>query len=347
MESGGDAAGHRAIELKWVFKLKRNEDGEVVKHKARLVAKGYVRKQGVDFAEVFAPVARLKSVHLLLAIVVHHSWEVRHMDVKSAFLNRELKEIVYVGKPLGFLDNDNPDKVLRLHNALYGLQQAPRAWNAKLDSILLSLKFKRCASEHGMYMHGHDEQRLVVGVYVDDLIITGGDMEVLGRFKREMSMNFKMSDLGVLSYYLDMEEQQSTAGITICQSAYAKKLLDTAGLADNNPTKMPMEAQLQLKKASTTTAVDSTNYRSIVGSLRYLVNTRPDLAYSVGYVSRFMEALREEHLVAIKRILRYVAGTRGWGVRYCVGKKRRSLSWSATVIVTWPVTLMIVRALVG
>ena len=154
-----------------------------------------------------------------------------------------------------------------------------------------------------MYTHGHGEQRLIVGVYVDDLIITGGDMEVLGRFKREMSKNFKMSDLAVLSYYLDIEVQQSTAGITICQSAYAKKLLHTAGLADSNRTRMPMEAQLQLRKAGTTTAVDSTNYRSIVGSLRYLVNTHPDLAYSVGYVSRFMEASREEHLVAVKRIL--------------------------------------------
>ena len=119
------SSGHRAIGLKWVFKLKHNEEGEVVKHKARLVAKGYVQKQGVDFEEVFAPVARLESVHLLLAIAAHHSWEVHHMDVKSAFLNGELKETVYVRQPPAFLDNDNPDKELRLHKALYGLRQAP------------------------------------------------------------------------------------------------------------------------------------------------------------------------------------------------------------------------------
>ena len=147
--------GHRAIGLKWVFKLKRNEKEEVVKHKTRLVVKGYVQIQGVDFEEVFAPVARLESVHFLLAIVAHYSWEVHHMDVKSAFFNGELKKIVYVRQPPGFLDNDNPNKVLRLHKALYGLRQAPQAWNAKLDSTLLSLKFKRCASEHGMYTHCH------------------------------------------------------------------------------------------------------------------------------------------------------------------------------------------------
>ena len=100
-----------------------------------------------------------------------------------------------------------PDKILGLHKALNGIRQAPRAWNAKLDNTLLSLKFKRCVSVHDMYTRSHVEQQLIVGVYVDDLIITRGDMKVLGRFKREMSKNFKMSDLGVLSYYLDIKVQ--------------------------------------------------------------------------------------------------------------------------------------------
>ena len=154
-----------------------------------------------------------------------------------------------------------------------------------------------------MYTHDHDEQLLIVGVYVDDLIITGGYMEVLGRFKREMSKNFKMSNLGVLSYYLGIEMQQSTADITICQSVYVKKLLDTTGLADSNPTRTPMEAQFQLRKDGTTTTINATNYRSIIGSLCYLVNTCPDLAYFVRYVSRFAGAPKEEHLVVVKRIL--------------------------------------------
>ena len=122
--------------------------------------------------------------------------------------------------------------------------------------------------------------------------------------------------------YLDIEVQQSTTEITINQSACAKKLLDT----NEGPT--------PVKKGWHIGAVDATNYRSIVGSLHYLVNTRPGLAYYVGYVSRFTEPPREEHIVAVKRILRYVARTRGWGVRFCAGEKMRSLSWLATVIVT-------------
>jgi hypothetical protein len=292
-------AGHRAIGLKWVFKLKHNEDGQVVKHKARLVAKGYVQKEGIDFSEMFSPVARLESVRLLLAIAAHHSWEVHHMDVKSAFLNGELKEVVYVQQPHGFIDDNNPGKVLRLHKALYGLQQSPQAWNAKLDSTLLSLGFKRCISEHGIYTRDNTERRLIVGVYVDDLIITGSNVQVLSSFKKEMCKSFKMSDFGALSYYLGIEVQQSRDGITICQGAYAKKILDAAGLEESNPSRTP--------------TVDSTNYCSVIGSLRYLINTRPDLAYSVGYVSRFMEAPREEHMMVVKRILRYLAGTKRWG----------------------------------
>ena len=195
-----------------------------------------------------------------------------------------------------------------------------------------------------MYMHGHGEQRLIVAVYVDDLIITKGDMEVLGRFKREMSKNFKMSNLDVLNYYLSMEVQQSTPEITICQSAYTKKLLDITRLADSNLTRTPMEARLQLRKVGTTMAVDATNYRNIVLSLRYLVNTRLDLAYFIGYVSRFMEASSKEHLVAIKCILGCVAQTRGWGVRYCARRGKEKLELVGYSVVTWSVTLMIVRA---
>jgi hypothetical protein len=220
--------------------------------------------------------------------------------------------------------------VLRLHKALYGLRQAPRAWNAKLDSTLLSLGFKRCISEHDIYTRGNTERRLIVGVYVDDLIITGSNVQALCSFKKEMCKSFKMSDLGALSYYLGVEVQQSRDGITICQGAYAKKILDAAGLEESNPSRTPMEPRLQLSKNGDTPAVDSTNYRSVVGNLRYLVNTRPDLAYSVGYVSRFMEAPREEHMTAVKRILRYLAGTKRWGVKYCAGggKKLELIGYS-------------------
>jgi hypothetical protein len=153
---------------------------------------------------------------------------------------------------------------------------------------------------------------------------------VLSSFEKEMCKSFNMSDLGALSYYLGVEVQQSRDGITICQGAYAKKIIDAAELEESTTSRTPMEPRPQLSKNGDTPTMDSTNYRSVVGSLRYLVNTCPDLAYSVSYVSRFMEAPRAEHMMAVKRMLRYLAGTKRWGVKYCAGggKKLELIGYS-------------------
>jgi len=155
-----------------------------VKHKARLVVKGYAQIQGIDYDEVYAPVARLETVRFLLALAVQGDWQVHHMDVKSAFLNGNLLEKVYVQQPPGFLDPKAPRKVLMLRKALYGLKQAPRAWNARLDQELTTLKFIRSAEEPAVYRRGSGRSLLLVGVYVDDLIICGPDTSEIAKFKQ-------------------------------------------------------------------------------------------------------------------------------------------------------------------
>ncbi|KAF0933208.1 hypothetical protein E2562_016153 [Oryza meyeriana var. granulata] len=155
--------GHRPIGLKWVYKVKKNAAGEVIKHKARLVAKGYVQQPGMDFDEVFGPVARIESVRLLLALAAQEGWPVHHMDIKSAFLNGDLIEEVYVRQPPGFTTVGHEDKVLCLDKALYGLRQAPRAWNAKLNETLVVLGLSHSASEHTVYARGEGASRLLGG----------------------------------------------------------------------------------------------------------------------------------------------------------------------------------------
>ena len=150
----------------------------------------------------------------------------------------------------------------------------------------------------------------MVGVYVDDLVIIGASCEDIKQFKKEMADVFKMSDLGLLRYYLGIEVRQTVGGITISQGAYAAKILERSSMAGCNPCQVPTATRLKLSKRSTELLVDATSYRSIVGSLRYLVNTRPDLAFSVGYVSRFLEEPRKDHLVVVKQILCYVVGTK-------------------------------------
>ena len=275
-----------------------------------------MQQQGVDFGEVFARVARMESVRMLLAVAAQEGWLVHHMDVKSAFLNGELEEEVYVQQPPGFISTGHEEKVLKLNKALYGLRQAPRAWNVKLDKSLRDLGFTRCDSEYGMYTKGMEASRVVVGVYVDDLIITGADSVIVEGFKEEMRNVFRMSDLGLLSFYLGIEVKQGRRTITLGQAAYARKLLEKAGMQSCNLCHTPMEARLQLSNRGTTAEVDATMYRSLVGSLRYLVHTRPDISFAVGYVSRFMEKPRLEHFAAVKHLLRYIAGTVDYGIVY-------------------------------
>lgn len=146
------------------------------------MARGFVQQAGIDFDEVFALVARMEFIRLLLALAAQEGWLVHHMDMKSAFLNGELREEVYVRQPLGFIVAGEEGKVLRLQKALYGLRQAPRAWNAKLDHTLKDLGFKQSEHEHAVYRRGRGGTTLLVGVYVDDLIITGSTMEVVEEF---------------------------------------------------------------------------------------------------------------------------------------------------------------------
>lgn len=307
------------IGLKWVYKLKRDTNGKILKYKASLVAKGYVQKQGIDYEEVFAPVTRLETVRLLLALAAKHEWEVHHLDVKSAFLNGELKEVVYVSQPEGFEKPGKEHMVYRLNKALYGLCQAPRAWYSKLNMCLEELGFNKCPYEHAVYTKREGNEVLIIGVYVDDILVTGTHVGNILKFKKQMGKEFDMSDLGKMSYYLGLEVDQRRGYTELRQTAYAKKLLDKAGLANCNAVKYPMESRLQLGKDEQGKAVNSTQFKSLVGGLRYLVHTRPNIAFSVGMVSRFMERPTTLHMNAVKRILRYIKGTLNYGLIYSKG----------------------------
>ena len=241
--------GVKPIGLKWVFKIKRNADGSISKYKARLVAKGYVQKHGIDFDEVFAPVARVETIRLIIALAASNGWEVHHLDVKTAFLHGELKEDVFVVQPEGFIIEGQEHKVYKLKKALYGLRQAPRTWNIKLNQILRRLKFVRCSKEPSLYRREENGELLVVVVYVDDLLVTGSSLELILNFKRGMANQFEMSDLGLLTYYLGIEVHQRSDGITLVQDRYARKILEDTGMNTCNLTHIPLEINAKMSKA--------------------------------------------------------------------------------------------------
>lgn len=151
---------------------KKKADGTLSKYKTRLVAKGYVQREGIDFDEVFAPVARLETIRLLIALAATNGWEIHHMDVKTAFLNGDLKELVYITQPEGFEKKGEEDRVYVLHKALYGLRQAPREWNVKLDQVLKDMRFEKCTKEPSVYRKTKGGDVLIIAIYVDDLFVT-------------------------------------------------------------------------------------------------------------------------------------------------------------------------------
>lgn len=306
--------GVKPIGLWWLFKIKFNSDGSIKKYKSRLVAKGYVQQYGIDYEEVFAPVARLETIRLLVSIAAARGWEVHHLDVKTAFLHGELKETVYVLQPEGFEVKGSERKVYKLHKALYGLKQAPRAWNNKLNGILLELGFSRCTKEPSVYRKTVNTNILVVAVYVDDLFVTGASPKIISEFKKEMASNFDMSDLGMLSYYLGIEVSQEEGRITLNQRRYATKILEESGMIKCNMSHVPMEQGLKLEKSIEEADIEATSYRRNVGCLRYLLHTRPDMAYTVGVLSRYMQCPKTSHGAAMKHCLRYLQGTTALGL---------------------------------
>ena len=208
---------------------------------------------------------------------------------------------------------------MKLSKSLYGLKQAPRAWNIKLDKSLKKLGFAKCPSESAVYKREDGEATIILGVYVDDLLITGNVPSEIDKFKQQMSAEFEMSDLGLLSYYLGIEVEQHDDFITLKQAGYAKKILARFGMEGCNTTKVPMNPGTKLDEDKKGKRVDTTEYRSVIGCLRYLLHTRPDLAFSVGIVSRHMEKPTVMHQNAVKQILRYVQGSADHGLVYTKG----------------------------
>ena len=211
----------RPIGLKWIFKLKKNSQGEVIKHKARLVVKGYSQRKGIYYEEVYALVVRFETIRILIALAALKGWQIHHLDVKSAFLNGEINEVIHVKKPEGFLVKGKDGHVLRLKKVLYGLKQAPRAWYFKLYTCLISLGFIKSNHEQSLYLKRSDTNTIIVGVYVDDLIVTGLSSVGIENFKAEMTREFDMSNLGSLSSYLGIELKQSKEFIFLSQTTYA------------------------------------------------------------------------------------------------------------------------------
>ncbi|GJV96313.1 putative ribonuclease H-like domain-containing protein [Tanacetum coccineum] len=263
----------RAIGTKWVFRNKKDERGIMIRNKARLVAQGYTQEEGIDYDEVFAPVARIEAIRLFLAYASFKDFVVYQMDVKSAFLYGKIEEEVYVCQPPGFEDPDFPDRVYKVEKALYGLHQAPRAWYETLSTYLLDNEFQR----------GKIDKTLFIKRYKDE-------------FYRRTYILF------------GLQVQQKKDGIFISQDKYVGEILKKFGFTEVKTASTPMETQKPLLKDEDGEEVDVHMYRSMIGSLMYLTSSRPDIMFAVCACARYQVNPKVSHLYAVKRIFSDYAG---------------------------------------
>nr|GFB43553.1 retrovirus-related Pol polyprotein from transposon TNT 1-94 [Tanacetum cinerariifolium] len=228
------------INMKWLWKNKRDEENTVIRNKSRLVAKGYAQKEGVDFEESFAPVARLEAVRLFITYATHKSFTVYQMDVKTAFLYGPLNEEVYVNQPDGFVDPYHLDKVYRLKKALYGLKQAPRAWYDELSNFLVSKGFSKGSIDQTLLITKHRGDILLVQKYVDDINFGSTNPNLSKRFEKLMHNKFEMSMIGELKFFLGIQIHQFPRGIFINQAKYAQEILIKHGMTSCDSVGTPM-----------------------------------------------------------------------------------------------------------
>ncbi|GJY81483.1 retrovirus-related pol polyprotein from transposon TNT 1-94 [Tanacetum coccineum] len=234
------------IKLKWIYKVKTDEFGRVLKNTARLVAQGFRQEDGINFEESFASVARIEAIRIFVANAAFKNMIIFQMDVKTAFLNGELKEEVYVSQPKGFVDQDNPSHVYKLKKALYGLKQVPRAWYDMLSSFLISQHFSKGAVDLTLFTRQAGNDLLLVQIYVDDIIFASTNTAMCNEFAIQMTTKFKMSMMGQIDS------------------------VDT-----------PMVEKSKLDEDLQGKPVDATLYHGMIGSLMYLTSSRPDLIYAV------------------------------------------------------------------
>ncbi|GJS75710.1 putative ribonuclease H-like domain-containing protein [Tanacetum coccineum] len=308
--------GKTAIGTKWILKNKRDARGIVVRNKARLVAQGHRQEEGIDYDEVFAPVARIEAIRLFLAFASYMGFMVYQMDVKSAFLYGEIDEEVYVTQPKGFEDPFYPKHVYRVVKALYGLHQAPRAWYARLSTFLLKHNYRRGTIDKTLFIKKNSRDIILVQVYVDDIIFGSTNQTWCDEFEVLMKGEFEMSAMGELTFFLGLQVKQQPDGIFISQDKYVQDMLRRFDMESVRPATTPYEAAKPKSKDEPDDAVNVHLYRSMIGSLMYLTASRPDIMFAVSACSRHQVTPLTSNLNAVKKIFKYLKGQPKLGLWY-------------------------------
>lgn len=309
----------KAIKNKWIFKTKRDANGNISRYKARLVVKGCSQKYGIDYQEIFSPVVRYSTIRFLMAFAVKNDLKIHQMDAVTAFLQGELNdEVIYMEQPQGFKQNEN--LVCKLNKALYGLKQSSRVWNLKLDDAMKKYGFKQSDYDPCMYYIMKENNILIVTIYVDDFLIFFNNEQMLKDLKQFLTSNFKMKDLQEAEYCLGIKITRdfNNGKLWLDQENYTRNILEKFNMMNCKPVSTPTDPSQKLTKSdSIDDSMKNVPYQEAVGSLLFLAQiSRPDIAYAVHSVSRFNNNPNQIHWTAVKRIMRYLKGTLQFKLEY-------------------------------
>ncbi|GJV97416.1 putative RNA-directed DNA polymerase [Tanacetum coccineum] len=314
-------AGRKAIGCKWVYKIKYKSNGEIERYKARLVAKGYSQREGIDYEETFSPVVKMVTVRCLIALAVKNKWNLYQLDVNNAFLYGSIEDDVYMSLPQGYFSKSKT-KVCKLVKSLYSLKQALRKWNEKLVTILSENGFIQSQSDHSLFIKSKGDLFVALVVYVDDIFLTVNDEEEIQNFKQFLSSKFQIKDLGKLKYFLGIEVLDENNSIVLSQRKHCLELLQEFGMLGCKHVSIPMEANHVMAHAPTKkdpVLTNITGFQKLVGKLIYLSHTRPDIAYFMHCLSQRMHAPLKSNLKDALKVLRYLKGSPGKGIKFTSG----------------------------
>lgn len=324
--------GRHAIGSCWVFKIKRLPDGSIDKYKGRIVAQGFSQVQGVHYHEIFASMARMAAMRAVLAVAATEDLELESVDISTAFLNGDIDAEVYMKVPEGLevegdsRPGEDPKQwVVRLLKGLYGIKQGPRIWALKLHSVLTSIGFERIDCDYLVYVYRRDGVRIMMPIHVDDLLIALNSKAAIQHVKSDLAGHFKLHEQGPTTSILGIkiECDHATCTISLSQPGYVQSILEQFGMSDCNPSLTPMDENQKLSARMSPDTPEAQSemkaypYRELIGKLLYLaIATRPDIAYVVGVLCRFVENPGLAHWYAAKRVLWYLRGTTGMKLVY-------------------------------
>jgi hypothetical protein len=288
--------GNYVVISKWIYNIKHTVDGRIKRHKMRFVARVFSQVEGIDYEETFFPIGRYTSIQMIISPTTSMGWRVHQMDVNTTFLNGEIEEEVYNEQPYGFVIHEKESHVCRLKKALYGLKQPPRGWYVRIDGHLMIFGFNKSVVDPNRYYKTVNCESLILVLCIDDLFLTSTESLIV-ECKYALASKFEMKDLGMMHYFLGLEMWQTIDEIFLSQGKYTVEILKKFGILNLKPVATPIVTNMKKLSVSSSDSrkIYLTLYRQLIGSLMYLVNTRPNICYAISTLSQFISQQRQTH----------------------------------------------------